>query len=326
MGRLRIMIGLFGTLIAAVLALSILDWASLARAFAQLSFGVLAVATVFSLLTTLLLSIRWSVLAGPPDMLWGRREFRDALISQVFNLITPAAAGSDAYRVIIAGDREGGRGHAAGLIVLERILGVAGYALAFVLCYAMAGVRGRADAVFSASVSIFAVLAALPFVIMLFAQLMRSHRHLWLEARLPATIKAILAAVVGVLPARAAAALGLSILGTLMWLVCLMVIASATKIGLGHAVVGMIAIITEFSRLLPISFQGIGVREATFAFLATQAGGSSEAAFAASAAAYALHFALVMALAVAVRYGFEFLPRLTREARQIANQFVRGVQ
>jgi glycosyltransferase 2 family protein len=326
MGRLRIVVGLSGTLIAAVLALSILDWASLAHAFRQLSFGVLAAATVFSLLTTLLLSIRWSVLAGPPNMPLGRREFRDALISQVFNLITPAAAGSDAYRVIIAGDREGGRGHAAGLIVLERILGVAGYALAFVLCYAMAGVYGRANAVFSAPESIFAVLAALPFVILLFAQLIRSHTHLWLEARLPATIKAILAAVVGVLPARAAAALGLSLLGTLMWLVCLMVIARATGIGLDHAVVGMIAVITEFSRLVPISFQGIGVREATFAFLATRAGGYSEAAFAACAAAYALHFAIVMVVAVAARYGFEFLPRLTREARQIANQFVRGVQ
>ena len=326
MGRLRIIVGLFGTLIAAVLALSILDWASLAHAFRQLSFGVLAAATVFSLLTTLLLSIRWSVLASPPNMLMGRRELRDALISHVFNLITPAAAGADAYRVIIAGEREGGRGHAAGLIVLERILGVAGYALAFVVCYAIAGVHGRADAVFSAPQSIFAVLAALPFVILLFAQLIRSHTHPWLEARLPATVKAILAAVVGVLPARAAAALGLSLLGTLMWLVCLMVIARATGIGLDHAVVGMIAVITEFSRLLPISFQGIGVREATFAFFASRAGGYSEAAFAACAAAYALHFAIVMVVAVAARYGFEFLPRLTREVRQIANQFVRGVQ
>jgi hypothetical protein len=89
----------------------------------------------------------------------------------------------------------------------------------------------------------------------------------------------------------------------------------------------MIAIITEAARLLPIFLQGIGVREATFAFFAAQAGGGpSEAAFATCATAYALHFALVLALALAARYGFESLPRLTREARQIANQFVRGVQ
>lgn len=326
MGRLRILAALFGTLIAVVLALSILDWASLARAVAQLSFGVLAAATTFSLLTTFLLSIRWSVLAAPPNALLGRREFRDALVSQVFNLITPAAAGADAYRVIIAGDREGGRGRAAGLIILERIFGIGGFALAFVFCYAAAAVYGRPPVLFLAALSIFGVLAALPFVTMFFAWLIASHKHLWLESRLPVTIKAILAAVVGVLPARAAAALGLSILGTVMWLVCLMVLASATEVGLDHAVVGMIAIITEFSRLLPISFQGIGVREATFAFLAAQAGGSSEAAFAACAAAYALHFALVTAVAFAARYGFDFLPRLTREAKHVAAQFVRGLR
>ena len=95
MGRLRILAALFGTLIAVVLALSILDWASLAHAVAQLSFGVLAAATTLSLLTTLLLSTRWSVLAASPNVLLGRREFRDGLISQVFNLITPAAAGAD---------------------------------------------------------------------------------------------------------------------------------------------------------------------------------------------------------------------------------------
>jgi len=318
MGRLRILAALFGTLIAVVLALSILDWASLARAVAHLSFGVLAAATTLSLLTTLLLSTRWSVLAASPNVLLGRREFRDGLISQVFNLITPAAAGADAYRVIIAGDREGGRGRAAGLIILERIIGIGGYALIFVFCYAMAAVYRRPAVVFSAAVFIFAVLAALPFVIVFFAQLIASHKHLWLEAHLPVTIKAILTAVTSVLPARAAAALGLSLLGTVTWLVCLMVLASAMEIGLDRVVVGMIAIITEFSRLLPISFQGIGVREATFAFLAAQAGGSSEAAFAACAAAYALHFALVAAVAFAARYGFDFLPRAT--------QFVRGLR
>jgi glycosyltransferase 2 family protein len=326
MGRLRILAALVGTLIAVVLALSILDWASLARAVAQLSFGVLAAATTLSLLATLLLSIRWSVLAAPPNVLFGRREFRDALISQVFNLITPAAAGADAYRVVIAGDREGGRGRAAGLVILERIIGIGGYALVFVFCYAMSAAYGRPAVVFSAAVSIFAVLATIPFVSMFFARLIALHKHLWLEARLPVTIKAILAAVVGVLPARAAAALGLSILGTVMWLICLMVLGSATEIGLDHEVVGMIAIITEFSRLLPISFQGIGVREATFAFLASQAGGSSEAAFAACATAYALHFALVTVVAFAARYGFDFLPRLTREAKQVAAQFVRGLR
>jgi hypothetical protein len=88
----------------------------------------------------------------------------------------------------------------------------------------------------------------------------------------------------------------------------------------------MIAIVTEFSRLLPISVQGIGVREATFAILAAQAGGSSEAAFAACATAYALHFILVAAIAFAARCSIEFLPHLASEIKQRADQFLRGVR
>jgi hypothetical protein len=94
-----------------------------------------------------------------------------------------------------------------------------------------------------------------------------------------------------------------------MCLSCASVLANATGTGLERTVVAVIAIVTEFSRLLPISVQGVGVREATFAFLAAQAGASSEAAFAACATAYALHFALVAVNALAARLGFRATAR-----------------
>ena len=326
MARLRMLAGLFGTLIAIAVALAVLDWTTLARAFAQLSFGDLAAAAALSLLTTVLLSIRWAILAAPPGMRLGGREFRDALVSHVFNLVTPASAGADAYRVMIARDREGGRGRAASLVILERLIGIGGYALIFLLCYAMAGRDGSAAAVFSASASVFALVSALPIVTLLLTRLVASHTHLWIGARIPVTLKAMLGGLVGVRPTRAAMVMGVSTLGTTTWLACVSVLVNATGVGLALAVVGMIAIVTEFSRLLPISVQGIGVREATFAFLAGQAGGSSEAAFAACATVYALHFALVALVALAARHGFEFLPRLASEMKHVADQFLRGVR
>jgi len=110
----------------------------------------------------------------------------------------------------------------------------------------------------------------------------------------------------------------------MIWLACFVVVASAVGVGIDRATVGMSAIVAEFSRLLPISVQGIGVREATFAFLAAKAGGSFEAAFAACATAYALHFALIAFVAFTVRCGI--LPRVSNEMRQLAAQFLRGVQ
>jgi glycosyltransferase 2 family protein len=322
MARARILIGLC----AALVTLALLDWSALTRAFAQLSGSVLTMSAALSVVTTLLLALRWSVLAGPPGIVPGRAEFRDALIAQVFNLVTPAAAGADAYRVVVGVDRAGGRGRAAGLVVLERILGVAGYSLSFLICYALAGAVGKAGLMFAAPAPIFAILAALPLVAMLFARLLAAHIHRWSRASRHATIKAMLSAAAGISSGRAAVTFALSLLAAGTWLGYAAVLAAATGVGLDQPVVGMIAIVTDFARLLPIAIQGIGVREATFAFLAAQAGGSSEAAFAACATAYALHYALVVVIVLVARYGLSALPRIASGIRQTVDQSCRGLR
>jgi hypothetical protein len=72
-----------------------------------------------------------------------------------------------------------------------------------------------------------------------------------------------------------------------------------------HVIVA-IAVVIECARLLPILIQGIGVREATFAPLAVQAGGVGAAAFAACTTAYALHFLLTGLLGIAARTSFDY--------------------
>jgi hypothetical protein len=62
-----------------------------------------------------------------------------------------------------------------------------------------------------------------------------------------------------------------------------------------------LAVVTECARLLPISIQGIGVREVTFASLAAQAGVAAAPAFAACATAYALHLLLGGFIGIAAR-------------------------
>jgi hypothetical protein len=67
-----------------------------------------------------------------------------------------------------------------------------------------------------------------------------------------------------------------------------------------------IAMVTECARLLPISIQGIGVREATFAALAVQAGGAAAPAFAACATADTLHFLLSGVVRIVTRTAFDY--------------------
>jgi hypothetical protein len=48
-----------------------------------------------------------------------------------------------------------------------------------------------------------------------------------------------------------------------MWLLCLGITANAGGVGLPAHPIVAIAVVTECAQLLPISIQGIGVREAT---------------------------------------------------------------
>lgn len=85
---------------------------------------------------------------------------------------------------------------------------------------------------------------------------------------------------------------------TLCWLMCVVIAAGAAGLTLDLGRTIMITVATEFSRLLPISIQGIGVREVTFSWFAAAAGGSPAPAFVACATAYALHFGVVALLAI----------------------------
>src|SRR5262249_15614447 len=151
-------------------------------------------------------------------------------VAHVFNLVTPAAAGADVYRVVIAGDRGGGRGRAASLVVLERLFGIAGYALVFLLCYALVGADRLDLAVFSASAPAFALAAALPLIPMFLGRLFSARLKPSAEARIPQALKAALDGLAEVSPKRGSAALGLSVVGAMMWLACFVVVANAVGV------------------------------------------------------------------------------------------------
>ena len=82
----------------------------------------------------------------------------DALVGQVFNILTPAAVGSDAYRVAIAGGVVGGRARIAALVILERALGVTIYSVLFLAAYALARTAVRPPRVFDAAAASFGLL------------------------------------------------------------------------------------------------------------------------------------------------------------------------
>ena len=292
----RTLLGLLGTVSAVAIALLVLDWGALTDAFSHFTARTLFIAAFWSLATTFILAARWALMVAAGTGT-GRRGFLDALVAQVFNVITPAAVGGDAYRVLIS---DTGRARALGLVLTERLLGVAAYAGIYILAYWYAYGTTLSDDVFGLAAPVFALmlvgcLGAVAVAHRL-ARLLRQLRSPWID-RIASAANAA-----GAVPlARLAGAFGLSMVGAMTWLACVVVVSQAAGLDLHADTLTMIAVITEFSRLIPVSIQGIGVREATFAALSDAAGGQAAAGFVGCATAYALHFALVAATGLVAR-------------------------
>jgi hypothetical protein len=191
------------------------------------------------------------------------------------------------------------------MVMLERLLGFAAFAVAFLLAFA-AGVDGLANEIMSGAAIFFA-----GTLVMLGVLFIAARYSAWHGMRLPdffglARVSEAIGQVARLPPWRfwCAVALTLTSLGT--WLLCFGIIAKASGVNLLAHIIVAIAVVTECARLLPISIQGIGVREATFAALAVQAGGAAAPAFAACATAYALHFLLTGLLGIAARTSFDY--------------------
>ena len=297
----RSIIGLSGTIVFVAALAYFFDWSALGHSFANLSLGVAASAMGLSLASIVFLSMRWAILAAPAAATIGWREFRDAFLAQMISLLTPAAVGADAYRVAIAGDREGGRARAMGLVLFERIVGVAVYAYVFLAAFAAKVAFAPAGPVFTLSAMIFAGFGLAFIIFLLASRLFARKLAAWFKRRQYAKIAATLEAATIVAPSRLVLAIAFSLLATGTWLTSIAILGFAVNVGLTAADLTMAGIVTEFSRLLPISIQGIGVREATFASLAREAGGDPNAALVASATAYVLHSAVMVGAGATAR-------------------------
>lgn len=281
-------------------AFSVLNHGALLRGFQAIRTSTWLLSAALSIMTTLLLALRWVVInAGGANNSFRWQHFADALIGFVFNILTPAGLGADAYRIIISRHRPGGWSRSSIYLIIERIFGISSYALLFLIGYlAMAG---TVSPVFDASAILLASLGILPLLVVILPRLLVRDIPNHMPGRFACLTEA--GQTAGTIPiSRLAAVYGLSLASSAAWLACLMVLAQDAGVDLGWAALVMIGTITELARLVPISVQGAGVREAVFAWLAMQAGGYAEPAFIACASGYALHFALVTFIAAGTKF------------------------
>jgi uncharacterized membrane protein YbhN (UPF0104 family) len=294
-----------------------LNWRDLADAALRLDPWRLTVALGGALLVLLFSAARWALMASELDPGGFVRHARNYLLGIFIGIVTPANIGADLYR-FGSFPKTGGSWPIVSLLLQEKVFILLGYLVSLVLTLlaaALAGLALRRDQqMVLAAVWIAAALGAI-LIFALHPLLGAAERLRFFSGRF-ARLLAGLQTVASLGTAkRRLALLGLSLLSVLAWLCAVSAIAESVGATLPFLLLWAIAILADVARWMPLSLQGIGVREAAFATMFLFFGANSAQGFVIGATAYVLLTA-AMVIAGALALGIDLAATLRGTDRQ----------
>jgi glycosyltransferase 2 family protein len=291
-----------GSIAALALGLHLLDWDKLVAGASRIDLYSFLIALALALLSIGTTGLRWIYivhwLAPAPEKV----HWRVYCVGTFFNSFTPANVGGDVYRVF-ALRQYAGDGEITGLVAavtLERILGLASFLCGYLIALGAWTVIDREAIGNLPKLLIYPAAPAAAFLaIMALLPLMRGlPGHLPILSRHPGLMQQVSKFQFGI---RLAVTRNLGMLGILsvlawgLWVATVAVVAARLGVAMPLALLATIVSLTEIIRLIPISFQGIGIREGVFSALVGLAGWPAANGFAAAAVAYAaMSLALVI--------------------------------
>ena len=272
------------------LALALLDWRQLGALIERLDAGALAGSALIDVALLITLAFRWWLMVRPAAPLPFSRHLAIYLGANLMNLLTPANLGGDVYRVV-ALRKHGEAGELAVALVRERLIGLIGYFVTFLICATVLWktVAGAGDGL-ARPLAVAMAAAAAGLLAVLFGRWLtrRLTRSPWLEAR--HRLRTLTRHAHQTLrfgpPARATTLFALTLLGLVLWIAAVWMIARRLTPDVPIVALGAVVVIAEVVRLVPITVQGLGVREAAYAFSFEIIGADGEAGFLIGAAAY----------------------------------------
>jgi hypothetical protein len=281
-----------------------LNWRDLTDAVLRLDGWHLSVALAGAFLVLLFSAVRWALMARQLDPEGPFvRHLRNYLFGIFISILTPANIGADLYRFGSV-RKPGNAWPVVSLLLQEKVFILLGYLVGLifaVLAIAFAGLTLTRDQQLtltaiglSAALGTALILALQPLIDAAERRRLLSGR----AARLLAGLRNV--ATLGSANRRLAL-IGLSLLSVLAWLCAVNAIAVTVGETLPFLLLGLIAILADVARWMPLSLQGIGVREAAFATLFLFFGANPAQGFVIGATAYLLlTAAMVMAGGLAV--------------------------
>jgi len=271
----------------------LLRWDRLLTALSRVNFSTLLLAVTLAAASVAIVGLRWTYITRHLVHTSSAHQWRIYLLATFLNSFTPANIGGDVYRVVaLRSSAKGSISTLVAALAVERVLGLCsffiGYLLSLLVQLATSGQGLTAiNALFLYPAAPIAVALVL-FPILPFA-LRHSHvRRAF--ARCPALARHVRSFNRGITLAtrrNSVVLVLLSLLAWATWIGTTTVVAARLELHIPIALLAMIATLTELVRLVPVSFQGIGVREVTFSALAGLAGASREIGFAVAVVTYA---------------------------------------
>lgn len=282
-----------------ILAIRLLDLQTIARTIREGSAANLVLAVGINLLTFIALGARWYWMVSryvpapfPPQL-------AIYLKATFLNTFTPANLGGDFYRIAVLKSNVLPASDLLKLLVKERLLGLYSCLIVFALSWLWLPLPNRFEFAnpFTWGIMLALVAFAAPLLAQPFGELIKTagRRHLG-PHRLP-QLENWIDTGAGLFAAGGTLRLMLiSFVVMLMWVLSIKVVATGFGLSVPFVHLAAVATLVEIVRLVPLTIQGIGLREGVFAYLLSLLGHDPGQGYAVGVIAYlALSVSIVLA-------------------------------
>jgi len=290
----RLWLRLAGSLLVLGATAYVLDWNAIRAAASTVSIGGITAAFLVTMLTFVVLARRWYLIVQPIAPRPAFDHLRHYFLATYLNTFTPANLGGDVYRVVLLRSNAPDTATVITAVMRERVVGLLSYLGACLLfLVAIATSYQARGAPFPDSLVYAGVAAAVAAGGLVLAPVLLSSYVLKLKVvqdrRTVMGILSLLHRAADVLSGKRSLVLfGYSALAIALWVSAVKIVAIDLDIAVAWPALATVVVLAELLRMLPVSVQGLGVREATFAYFFSLLGASPEAGFVLAAVSYVI--------------------------------------
>lgn len=291
----------FGSIVLLAAAIYLLDvniMIDTLKGGSGLSF---AIAIVINLATFIVMGVRWYLLIHTQSERSFVSHTAIYMKATFLNTFTPANIGGDAYRFAALKNDARSANSLIKLLLRERILGFYGYMAVFLISFLFVFPSTDFDIPLARNLYLYGALLALAtFILPFFVRGLESALSSFFSNKVYVDkfrkIEYLLKVLSGLFTFKGTALLMLITIGSIfLWIISIKIIAEGFGLSVGLIHLAIVATLVEIIRLVPISIQGIGLREGMFSYLMSLLGYGAEQSYIIAVIAYlALSISIVL--------------------------------